>query len=167
MTFVVQNYDGPPRPRTAIAVVRVDARGPEVVAVDDQPLRVALESPNRMHVEVLPGPHEIDVEVTEPVIGLRHTLPLRFIASPGKVYRVDVVVAPMSVPSPAPNARGYGEVRVYEVDPESDAILAPAQALAPPPAPLEVPRASPPARLPPPAPPGVGESDAGDISQVL
>jgi hypothetical protein len=163
MTFVVQEYAGPPRPHDGIAIIRVNGSGgPDVVAVDDQPLRVALEPLNRIHVEVLPGPHEVDVEVTEPEIGLRHTLPIRFLAAAGKVYRVEVFAV-------APSAPARGEARwdaqAYEVDRSTDARLgvaaawgAPARAPTSPPAGPEVPAGDPeldepaPARSPDAAP---------------
>ena len=139
MTFVVQEYAGPPRPRDGIAIIRVNGSGgPDVVAVDDQPLRVALEPLNRIHVEVLPGPHEVDVEVTEPEIGLRHTLPIRFLAAAGKVYRVEVLAAP---PSASMRGDARWDAQAYEVDRNTDARLgvaapwgAPARAPTSPPA---------------------------------
>jgi hypothetical protein len=149
MTFVVQEYDGPPRPTAGIAIIRVEAEnGPDVVAVDDQPLRVALERPNRIHVEVLPGPHEVDIEVTEPEIGLRHTLPVRFVAAAGKVYRVEVTAAASGAPSSGAETRW--EAHVYEVDRESDARLGLAAPVTPPPAPTAA--EAPPASAAPPAP---------------
>jgi hypothetical protein len=127
MTFIVQQYDGPPRPGDRIAVIRIDAGGPEVIAVDDVPLHVPLEKPNRIHVEVLPGPHEVDVEVTEPEIGLRHVLPIRFVAEADKVYRVEVLSA-----APGVESESRWDARAYEVDRSSDAKLNVAPAAAAP-----------------------------------
>ena len=124
MTFIVQQYDGTPRPPSAIAIVRIDSHSPDVTAVDDQPLRVALEPPNRIHVEVLPGPHEVDVEVTEPEIGLRHVLPVRFLAEGGKVYRVEVLAVASSATGGAAAAGPRWDARAYEVDRGSDAKIA-------------------------------------------
>jgi hypothetical protein len=134
MTFIVQEYDGPPRAPGSVAIIRVNgSHGPDVVSVDDQPLRIALEPLNRVHVEVLPGPHEVDVEVTEPEIGLRHTLPIRFLAQAGKVYRVEVFGVAPSTSGPSDTR---WDARAYEVDRGSDARLGVAAPWgAPPPAP--------------------------------
>jgi hypothetical protein len=162
MTFIVQEYEGVPRPIEGIAIIRVEAgNGPEVVAVDDQPLRVALEKPNRIHVEVLPGPHEVDIEVVEPAIGLRHTIPVRFLASAGKVYRVEV----LAVAASAGSSESHWDARAYEVDRDTDAhvgIAAPVAPLPPPPPPPSPPvpvvPLAPPAAPPAAASPGL---DAG------
>ena len=149
---MVQEYDGPPRPSDRIAIVRVNGKnGPDVTSVDNQPLRVVLEPSNRVHVEVVPGPHEVDVEVTEPGIGLRHTIPVRFLAAAGKVYRVEVVSVAVTQPSPGVAVDSRWDARAYEVNRDTDARLGvapawgpPASAAPPPPqAGPEAPRANP------------------------
>src|SRR5882672_11625 len=58
MTFVMQHYDGPPRPKSSVALIRVNAGpGPDLVTVDGDPLPLGrvLEPGNRLHIEVLPG----------------------------------------------------------------------------------------------------------------
>jgi hypothetical protein len=123
MTFIMQEYDGPPRPREAVAMVRTDDRGPMLTAVDGHAVRVtsALDPGNRLHVEVLPGPHEVDVEVTEAETGLVHAVPVRFVAEANKVYRVEVRAFQ------APGAPTF-LTDAYEVDRDSDARLGPVAA---------------------------------------
>jgi hypothetical protein len=153
MTFIVQNYPGAPRPQDSIAIIRVDSgNGPDVISVDDVPLRVTLESPNRVHVEVLPGPHEVDVEVIEREIGLRHVLPVRFIAEAGKVYRVEV----LEVAAPAGLERHW-DAHAYEVDRDFDSRLR-----------VAAPVGAPPSAPAPPAPAAVAPDaiDAGAPSRA-
>jgi hypothetical protein len=65
-TFVVQTYDGPAQPRESIAVIRVRGADPvAVVAVDGSPTGSAVDSDARLHIEVLPGEHSIDVANAE------------------------------------------------------------------------------------------------------
>jgi hypothetical protein len=123
MTFVMQHYEGPPRPRDHVSFIRVNAGvGPDVVAVDGEPLRMgsALEPGNRLHVEVLPGPHEVDVEATDPRSGLVREVVARFAAEPAKVYRIELTVRPID---PGSFSEVPFDALVYEVDPDSDAKL--------------------------------------------
>ena len=123
LTLVMQHYDGPPRPRESLALIRVNGgHGPEVAAIDGEPLRVgsALEPGNRLDVEVLPGVHEVDIEVRDPMTGLDRELSVRFVAESGRVYRVDLVAG-------AEDAGGQPEgmwaAQAYEVGRDSDAKL--------------------------------------------
>jgi len=124
VTFVMQQYAGPPKPKDSIAIIRSDgASATELVAVDGETIRAPLERNNRLHVEVLPGTH--DVDVAAPAIGLRHAIPVRLLAEAGKVYRVEVWAAP---PLQAPLGHGGppppdGEwiAHAYEVDRDTDA----------------------------------------------
>jgi hypothetical protein len=131
MTFIMQRYDGPARPRSEVASIRTDERGPTLASVDGEPIRLgaALEPGNRLHVEVLPGVHQVEVDVADPATGLVHPIAGRFIAAPGKVYRVAVRAAT----DMAPGDSRY-ELDAYEVDRDSDARLG-AAAQPPPPAP--------------------------------
>jgi hypothetical protein len=112
MTIVMQHYDGPARPRNSVALIRINGgQPPEVVSVDDEPLRVGstLEPGNRLHVEVLPGVHDVEVEAIDAVTGLHTQIAVRFVAEPGRVYRVDLV--------------GAGAAQAYEVSRDTDAKL--------------------------------------------
>ncbi len=122
MTFVMQHYDGPPRPKSSVAFIRVNAgAGPDLVAVDGEPLPTGqvLEPGNRLHIEVLPGAHQIDVEAADPITGLRRSMAVRFAAEPGKVYRVELVAGPAD---PAQRDSTW-QPEAYEVDRETDAKI--------------------------------------------
>jgi len=145
-TFIVQQYPGPPQPTERVAIIRIPGGiGPEIVSLDGEPLQTVPDQGTRLHIEVLPGTHEaqlVDPESKLPIVA-------RFVAEPGKVYRVVLGGAPLggtALPQPGPSAV------VYEVDRDSDA---PIRIAAPPPAPP----------APAPAPPGTGpsppSSDAG------
>jgi hypothetical protein len=144
-TFVVQQYAGPPQPQETIAVIRVDAAGPELVSLDGEPLRGAVEKGTRLHIEVLPGVHE--AEVAAPERGMRFAASVRFVADPGKVYRFDVA----STGTPPDWVAS-----VYEVDRSTDARRERARQ---PPVPEGL-RPTP-RRLAPPEPDGGPVKDAG------
>jgi hypothetical protein len=141
MTFIMQEYDGPARPRTAVAMIRSDDHGPMPVAIDGKAVRVAsaLDPGNRLQMEVLPGPHEVDVQVRELETGLVHEVPVRFVAEASKVYRLEVRAFQ------APGGPTF-QSAAYEVDPGSDARLGPVASAPPGPEPA-----------PPPAPPAAAE----------
>src|ERR1051326_2101643 len=86
-TFVVQQYDGPPRPRESIAIIRINA-GQGIDSLDGETLRAVPAKGTRFHVEVLPGAHE--GELREPAVGLTESVNVRFSAEAGKVYRIAV-----------------------------------------------------------------------------
>jgi hypothetical protein len=129
VTFVWQQYDGPSRPKQSIAIVRQNGTSSTVlVAVDGKSILAPIEPENRLHVEVLPGPHEVDVAA--PGIGLRHAIPVRFLAEPGRVYRVEVTLsAPVQGAAEAPEPAFNGEppleyerwvAHAYEVERDTD-----------------------------------------------
>jgi len=123
MTFVMQHYDGPPRPKSSVALIRVNAGpGPDLVTVDGDPLPLGrvLEPGNRLHIEVLPGAHQVDVEAADPTTGLKRNMAVRFVAEPGKVYRVELVAGPAD---PTAQRDSMWEPEVYEVDRETDARI--------------------------------------------
>ena len=114
MTFVVQEYAGIARSPSTVGVIRLDGREAEdVTAVDGEPLGIALERGNRIHVEVLPGVHDVELQVREAGTGLVRRISVRFVAEAGRVYRVERSSA----------ADAYGGFRAYEVDPRSDLAL--------------------------------------------
>lgn len=134
MTFVMKRYDGPTRPSSVLALIRVNAaQGPDLVAVDGVPfgLGSALEPGNRIHLEVLPGTHEVDVVVTEQPTGLNREIPVRFVAEAGKVYRVELVATAVD---PAAPRQAALDAYAYEVDRDTDARIRVATAAPAPPA---------------------------------
>jgi hypothetical protein len=116
-TFVVQQYAGEPLHPERISVLRVNG-GTDVVVVslDGEELNYSQpDSAARVHIEMLPGVHEIDVgDLSDP---LRRVVSVRFAAEPGKVYRLtlDRMAAGASF-------RPWKAV-VWEVDRSSDRAL--------------------------------------------
>ena len=64
--------------------------GASLSAVDGDALRVEPEKGTRLHIEVLPGVHEVSVEAPE----LVQSATVRFMAEAGHVYRMIVTSAP-------------------------------------------------------------------------
>jgi hypothetical protein len=124
VTFVWQQYEGAPLPKERIAILRQTGSSSTVlVAVDGKSVLAPLESQNRLHVEVLPGLHEVDVAA--PSLGLRRALAVRLLAEAGKVYRVEVTGGPVAQTAPddgEPRFEGGDwTAHAYEVDRETDA----------------------------------------------
>jgi hypothetical protein len=107
-TFIVQQYDGPPRVREQIAVLRLNGKDPvRVESLDGERLDYQLKDNDaRVHIELLPGVHELAVTDT---FGLAE--PFRFVAAAGHVYR------PIMNPVYRPGSASFV---LYEVDAESD-----------------------------------------------
>src|SRR5690606_12163590 len=145
-TFVVQQYDGPVRPRETISILRMNGDDPvHVVSLDGEPTDVPLDDDARVHIEVLPGRHRIAVWSSE--FPERRPEHVAFIAEPGRVYRA-VIASEFA----APTARVY-EVSRGSDDPIRDVtlpVVAPVSAPAPR---APTPR---PAVPPPPPPPPAG-----------
>jgi hypothetical protein len=124
VTFVWQQYEGPSRSRDRIAIIRTTGASPTVlVAIDGKSILAPLDEDNRLHVEILPGVHEVDVAA--PSLGLRRVIPVRMLAEAGKVYRLAVSARPQS-PSQPDNAEPplwneQWQAHAYEVDRDSDA----------------------------------------------
>ncbi|HZU85795.1 MAG TPA: hypothetical protein VE987_22875 [Polyangiaceae bacterium] len=120
ITFVMQGYAGSPRPRETIAIVRSNGGSPtELVAVDGELVHAPLERDTRLHVEVLPGLHEVDVAAA--IGGFRHVAAVRFLAEAGRVYRVEMWSA---AGSGAPSVDAQWVAHAYEVDRDTDAVIA-------------------------------------------
>jgi hypothetical protein len=113
-TLVVQQYSGAQRSGESIAVIRMDGSDTVQIRSIDREQLGAVEKGLRVHVEVLPGMHEIDVTDPGNHVTLRN---VRFVAEAGKVYRVRVAQTLSSGGSDAFVAR------VYEVDRSSDAQI--------------------------------------------
>jgi hypothetical protein len=164
VTFVWQQYDGPSMPKQSIAILRQNGTSATIlVAVDGKSILAPIEPENRLHVEVLPGPHEVDVAA--PGIGLRHAVPVRFMAEAGRVYRVEVTAA-AEAQQPTFNGEPPLEyerwvAHAYEVDRDTDTprgvVDAPVPRAAPPPRPA--------ARVRPPEDAGIA-TDVADGAAV-
>ncbi len=118
-TFIVQQYEGEPRAQAEISVLRINGSDPvRLEELDGEVLAYELADRGaRVHIEMQPGEHEI---------GLADGagLPLkrrRFVAQPGKVYRPMVFHTDAQASEDLP--RGAWVVAIYEVDPDSDAIV--------------------------------------------
>ena len=147
-TYVAQQYDGDPRPKEEISVVRVNAKDPVLLdSLDGEAIAVRLPEDSRLHVEVLPGPHRVGV-----ANALDPNAPaalVSFLAEAGRVYR------PILRADPPP-----ASARIYEVDRDTDALLR--DVTAAPPTPPPAPEPPPPApEPPPPAPVEPSDLDAG------
>jgi hypothetical protein len=82
-TYVVQEYQGPPRAIDTIGVLRVNGKDDvRLETLDDQEITARVDDDARLHVEMLPGRHTVSVRSGEP--GRR----VAFDAQPGKVYRI-------------------------------------------------------------------------------
>lgn len=125
VTFVWQGYEGAPLPKERIAILRQTGSSSTVlVAVDGKSVLAPLESQNRLHVEVLPGVHEVDVAA--PSLGLGRAIPVRLLAEAGKVYRIEVTGGSAAQAPPdngEPRFEGGGDwvAHAYEVDRKTDA----------------------------------------------
>jgi hypothetical protein len=116
-TFIVQQYDGKPLPRERIALLRINGGSAlRLESLDGERLNYELKGlENRVHIEMLPGVHEIGV--SDPEDGLLQVR--RFRAEPGKVYRPALI--------DAPQAGGRLAARVFalfEVSADDDQVLA-------------------------------------------
>lgn len=162
-TFIVQQYDGPPRPRESIAIVRVNGSdAAQITTLDGEGTNVGIAEDSRLHLEVLPGSHT--VWVRNAAAPEEPPQRIQFLAEPGRVYRPVLTVAPN-----AGSNKALGAIaRMYEVDPSSDALLRDVTALPPQQAPTKTAPVSPPAPSPSPqapvAPPGDPSIPPGDPS---
>lgn len=118
-TFIVQQYDGEPRQKTEVAILRINGSEPlRLEELDGEVLAYELHDRGaRVHIEMLPGEHEI---------GLADGagLPLkrrRFVAAPGMVYRPMVFHTDNQTSEDLP--KGAWVVAIYEVDADSDAVV--------------------------------------------
>lgn len=152
-TFILQQYDGPPRSAESIAVLRFEGQGSvDLVSIDGSIADAHVPDDARLHVEVLPGRHVLGVaNRAAPNDPPRRVL---FVAEAGRYYQVAFLAPPANewVPS----------VHVFEIDRRSGAQLRDVTYTAPPRTPSVPP---PPPAVPPepaaPAAPAVNESAPG------
>jgi hypothetical protein len=124
VTFVVQAYSGPARAADTVSVVRINRDAPvRVVSVDGDPLgNQQIEEGTRLHVEVLPGRHELSIANEKAPV--QKTKVVRFVAEPGRTYRVlaaDREWHTHATPTKTPGTTW--SPLVYEVDAEGDRLL--------------------------------------------
>jgi len=152
-TFVVAQYEGPPRPRETIAVIRMQGSDPvQVVSVDGESL-APVEEDVRLHIEVLPGEHSVGVANFQAPD--QPAQRVRFIAEAGKLYG-----ATWQAPGPrvfeldASSGRTLRDVSLTKHEPPPEEAPHPAAPPPPPaPAPQPEPAPAPPAEAAPPAEP--------------
>jgi hypothetical protein len=116
-TFIVQQYDGPPRPSETVAIIRIHgSQTVRLITLDGDDANAPIDDDVRLHIEVLPGKHTIGVaDFAAPQQPVQR---ISFRADPGRVYRpVFVKPAPGGPPGPLTLAR------MYEVGRDSDAYV--------------------------------------------
>jgi len=121
-TFIVQEYPGPVRPTSTIAILRMEGSGTvQLLSVDEERADARIAEDARLHVELLPGKHKVMVQNLAAPANPPETV--AFQAEAGKVYR------PMFMHT----VSGGPRLHVFEIDPRSglpigDATLAPTRA---------------------------------------
>ena len=106
-TFIVQQFRGPQRPASEIAILRVNGGDSvRLLLLDDEDVAAPIPDDGRLHIEVLPARHT--VVVTNASAAVRSP-PLVFVAEAGKVYRVAWA--------------SEGNARIFEVGRSNDAIV--------------------------------------------
>lgn len=123
VTYIVQQYDGPVRERDQVSILRLSPGDPaQVIAMDGDALgRQDLDSDVRLHIEMLPGKHQLEVE--NPQASTKTTQRVQFIAEPGRTYRVVLADRVWHAQKPGPAPAGAWSPLVYELDGSSDDLL--------------------------------------------
>lgn len=123
VTYIVQQYDGPVRDRDEVSILRLAPGDPaQIIAMDGDALgRQDLESDVRVHIEMLPGKHQLEVE--NPQSARKTTQRVAFIAEPGRTYRVVLADREWHAKKSAPDRAGAWSPLVYELDGSSDDLL--------------------------------------------
>jgi hypothetical protein len=86
-TFIVQQYNGPPRARETIATLRVNgAESVRLLFLDEEDVAAPIVSDGRLHIELLPGKHTLTARNGDDRSA--PTGSIAFMAEPNKVYRV-------------------------------------------------------------------------------
>jgi hypothetical protein len=142
-TFILQQYDGPPRAAESVAVVRFDGKGSvDLVSLDGSIADAHVPEDARLHVEVLPGRHVLGVaRRAAPNEPPRRVV---FVAEAARYYEVAFMAPPPNEWQPS--------VHVFEIDRRSGAKLRDVTYTAPrgEPAPPAAPSAAPDRPLPTP-----------------
>jgi hypothetical protein len=86
-TFIVQQYNGPPRARETIATLRVNGAEPvRLLFLDEEDVAAPIVSDGRLHIELLPGKHTLMARNGDDRSA--PTGSFTFVAEANKVYRV-------------------------------------------------------------------------------
>ena len=111
-TFIVQQYDGPPRSPETIAILRVQGNEPvQLVTLDGARADAVVDEDVRLHLELLPGAHRVGVaDKRHPELGVHR---IAFRAAAGAVYRVVF----------ATTADVSQRARIYEVGRDSNVLV--------------------------------------------
>lgn len=123
-TFVVQQYAGEPLPSHRVAVLQLlpedDAL---VVSLDGERLQSARAEPGtRIHVELLPGSHEVGVVSAGSPVQVSQRV--RFLAEQGKYYRaIAQDTAPTAGAARVAQRGVFWAPRVVEVDQDTSETL--------------------------------------------
>jgi hypothetical protein len=122
-TFVVQQYGGAPLPPNRISILRVNSEDAAViVSLDGESLGYSVTEKNtRVHIEMLPGVHELDAGYTGDA--RQRIQSLRFRTQPGRVYRLAILGKPPGS-TPAYRTGLHWRSAIYEVDRDTDELLA-------------------------------------------
>ena len=87
----------------------------QIIAMDGEALgRQELDSDVRLHIEMLPGKHQLEVE--NPQAPARTTQRVQFIAEPGRTYRVVLADRAWHAQKSEPTPAGTWSPLVYELD---------------------------------------------------
>jgi hypothetical protein len=122
VTYIVQQYDGPVRDRDEVSILRLTPDDPaQIVAMDGEALgRQVLDSDTRLHIEMLPGKHQLEVE--NPKASSATTQRVQFVAEPGRTYRVVLADRAWHTQKSQPERPGAWSPLVYELEGSSDAL---------------------------------------------
>jgi len=86
-TFIVQQYNGPPRERETIAILRVNgADSVRLLTLDDEDVAAPIQEDSRLHIEMLPARHKVTVANAK--APQERYEPMVFVAEANHVYRV-------------------------------------------------------------------------------
>lgn len=124
VTYVLQQYDGPVRAKDEVSILRVQPGDPaQIVVMDGEALgHQALDSDVRIHIEMLPGKHELSVENPQ-ALPNTNTQEVQFVAEPGRTYRVVLADRAWHVKNAGANRPGSWSPLVYEVQSSDGRLL--------------------------------------------
>ena len=120
VTYIVQQYDGPVRDRDEVSILRLKPGDPaQIVSMDGDALgRQVLDSDTRLHIEMLPGKHQLEVE--NPKALSASTQRVQFIAEPGRTYCVVLADRAWHAQKPQVARPNTWSPLVYELQGSSD-----------------------------------------------
>lgn len=124
VTYVLQQYDGPVRAKDQVSILRVQPGDPaQIIGMDGEKLGPQmLDSDVRLHIEMLPGKHELNVENPQAMPGM-NTKEVKFVAEPGRTYRVVLADRAWHVKNAAANKPGSWSPLIYEVQSSDGKLL--------------------------------------------